>query len=60
MLHSGPFTLSADLFIHHFFFLSPLSLQLSTIHFDCDLQAITTYLSSQTTFGDVHNKFMQL
>ena len=60
MLHGGPFPLSTDLFIHHFFFLPPLSLQLGAICFDHDLRAITTYLSSQTTFGAVRDKFVQL
>lgn len=34
--------------------------QLGAIRFDRDLRAITTYLSSQTAFGDVREKFLRL
>ena len=40
----------------------PLSFfsQLGAVRFDRDLRAITTYLSSQTAFGDVREKFVRL
>ena len=38
----------------------PLFLQLGAVRFDRDLRAITTYLSSQTAFGDVREKFVRL
>jgi hypothetical protein len=34
--------------------------QLGAVRFDRDLRAITTYLSSQTAFGDVREKFVRL
>jgi hypothetical protein len=34
--------------------------QLGAVRFDRDLRAITTYLSSQTAFGDVRSKFVRL
>ncbi|KAF7796521.1 hypothetical protein EIP86_007700 [Pleurotus ostreatoroseus] len=34
--------------------------ELGAIRFDRDLRAITTYLSSQTAFGDVREKFVRL
>ncbi|PSR75118.1 hypothetical protein PHLCEN_2v9303 [Hermanssonia centrifuga] len=34
--------------------------ELGAIRFDRDLRAITTYLSSQTAFGDVREKFLRL
>lgn len=37
-----------------------LSVQLGAIRFDRDLRAITTYLSSQTAFGDAREKFLRL
>jgi len=41
------------------FFLS-FSSQLGAVRFDRDLRAIATYLSSQTAFGDVREKFVRL
>ena len=38
----------------------PLFSQLGAVRFDRDLRAITTYLSSQTAFGDVREKFVRL
>jgi hypothetical protein len=35
-------------------------LKLGAVRFDRDLRAITTYLSSQTAFGDVRDKFVRL
>ncbi|KAJ7471357.1 hypothetical protein B0H11DRAFT_2237656 [Mycena galericulata] len=35
-----------------------LNLELSSIQFNRDLRAITTYLSSQTAFGDTREKFL--
>ena len=35
-------------------------IQLGAIRFDRDMRAITTYLSSQTAFGDVRDKFLRL
>lgn len=35
-------------------------LQLGAIRFDRDLRSITTYLSSQTAFGDAREKFVRL
>jgi hypothetical protein len=46
-------------FIYLLFFLS-FSSQLGAVRFDRDLRAITTYLSSQTAFGDVREKFVRL
>jgi hypothetical protein len=43
-----------------FLSLLPLNSQLGAIRFDRDLRAITTYLSSQTAFGDVREKFVRL
>ena len=37
-----------------------LSSQLGAVRFDRDLRAITTYLSSQTAFGDVREKFVRI
>ena len=37
-----------------------LTSQLGAVRFDRDLRAITTYLSSQTAFGDVRDKFVRL
>ncbi|EKM55831.1 uncharacterized protein PHACADRAFT_209352 [Phanerochaete carnosa HHB-10118-sp] len=34
--------------------------ELGAVRFDRDLRAITTYLSSQTAFGDVREKFLRL
>lgn len=34
--------------------------ELGAIRFDRDLRSITTYLSSQTTFGDAREKFTRL
>lgn len=34
--------------------------QLGAIRFDRDLRAVTAYLSSQTLFGDVRDKFTRL
>ncbi|KAI0340154.1 COG4-domain-containing protein [Trametopsis cervina] len=34
--------------------------ELGAIRFDRDLRAVTTYLSSQTAFGDVREKFLRL
>ena len=34
--------------------------QLGAIRFDHDLRAITAYLSSQTVFGDIREKFVRL
>ncbi|KAI0811103.1 COG4-domain-containing protein [Irpex lacteus] len=34
--------------------------ELGAIRFDRDLRAVTTYLSSQTTFGDIREKFLRL
>ena len=34
--------------------------QLGAIRFDQDLRAITSYLASQTAFGDVREKFVRL
>jgi hypothetical protein len=36
------------------------SSQLGAVRFDRDLRAVTTYLSSQTAFGDVRDKFVRL
>ena len=35
-------------------------LQLGAIRFDGDLRSVTTYLSSQTAFGDAREKFSRL
>jgi len=45
-----------------FFLIFPLFLssQLGAVRFDRDLRAITTYLSSQTAFGDVREKFVRI
>lgn len=40
--------------------LSSFCNKLGAIRFDRDLRAITTYLSSQTAFGDVRDKFLRL
>ena len=34
--------------------------QLGAIRFDRDIRSVTTYLSSQTVFGDVREKFTRL
>lgn len=36
------------------------SLQLGAIRFDRDLRAVMAYLSSQTVFGDIREKFIRL
>ena len=40
--------------------ISDLHWQLGAIRFDHDLRSITTYLSSQTVFGDIREKFTRL
>jgi hypothetical protein len=59
VLSTFPFTLRARPFFNKItsLFLSP---QLGAVRFDRDLRAITTYLSSQTAFGDVREKFVRL
>ena len=55
-----------SLFLQIFLFIAfssplpPLSSQLGAVRFDRDLRAITTYLSSQTAFGEVRDKFVRL
>jgi hypothetical protein len=39
--------------------LNPLS-QLGAVRFDRDMRAVTTYLFTQTAFGDVRDKFVRL
>lgn len=41
-------------------FVSDISPQLGAIRFDRDLRSVTTYLSSQTAFGDIREKFTRL
>jgi len=40
--------------------LKDTSVQLGAIRFDRDLRAIIAYLSSQTIFGDIRDKFVRL
>ena len=59
VLPTFPSLFAQDLFLTNNIFFS-LSSQLGAVRFDRDLRAITTYLSSQTAFGDVREKFVRL
>ena len=56
VLPTFPLHLRTKFFKHTLFLFS----QLGAVRFDRDLRAITTYLSSQTAFGDVREKFVRL
>lgn len=40
--------------------LKDIYLQLGAVRFDRDLRSITTYLASQTAFGDAREKFVRM
>jgi hypothetical protein len=48
------------LLMDYIIFVSDVSPQLGAIRFDRDLRSVTTYLSSQTAYGDIREKFTRL